>query len=30
MSDLKDLLKFVQIGSRLDLKAVAIENILGK
>ncbi|CAG9861611.1 unnamed protein product [Phyllotreta striolata] len=30
MSDsLKELLKFVQIGARLDLKAIAVENVLG-
>jgi hypothetical protein len=30
MSDsLKELLKFIQIGARLDLKVVALEHILG-
>lgn len=27
---LNELLKFVQIGARLDLKAVAVEHVLGK
>lgn len=27
---LRELIKFVQIGTRLDLKAISVEHILGK
>lgn len=27
---IQELLKFVQIGARLDLKVVAVEHILGR
>lgn len=30
MEELKEHLPFLQIGARLDLKAVALQNILGK
>lgn len=26
---IKELLKFVQVGARLDLKAIAVEHVLG-
>lgn len=29
MTEIKELVKFLNIGARLDLKALALENILG-